>query len=452
MTDREGLWWAKSWNPTRGCKAVSPGCANCYAQKAAGRMGGPGGAYEGLVCVHPGRGWRWTGEGRLVGSKLVEPLSWRKPQRVFVDSMSDLFFEEFNNMQIAAVWCVMAASPTQTFLVSTKRTERELEWFAWLEQRTDEVLLRKPGASRDWARAHFLVLAGCLADVWEGHQDRAAPADLYAMLGRREYRLPQEWPLPNVYLIASAEDQAHLDKRLPALLKCPAAMRGLSLEPLLGPIVFPRTALGQGSDCPECGFMVAVDADGCCQHCGRDAMWYGVDFVLAGGETGGQARPCDLCWLEEIVHPCTEHDVPVFIKQLGRRAFVVRVDDGKPYDDPCNYRDHRGADVRDWPPYLRRRQLPPLVTPTAHDDPKAKEPSMSNSTNGAPEPARKVRIWSFQHDAWWRPHSCGYTKNRAEAGLYDRARAEAIVKSANIACEPDSPDEETRELDPGERP
>ena len=122
--------WADAvWNVTRGCRRVSPGCVNCYAEKQANRF--KGGAYEGLVSLGK-NGPRWTGAGRFVPDKLEEPLHWRKPRRIFVNSMSDLFFEEFTNEQIAAVFGVMATAHWHTFQVLTKRSERAAKWFHWL--------------------------------------------------------------------------------------------------------------------------------------------------------------------------------------------------------------------------------------------------------------------------------------------------------------------------------
>ena len=103
---------------------ISPGCVNCYAEKVAARFCGPGLPYEGLVKLG-----RWNGEGQFAADKLTDPLHWRKPKRVFIDSMSDLFYEEFSDEQIAAVFGVMAACPQHTFQVLTKRPARARRWF-----------------------------------------------------------------------------------------------------------------------------------------------------------------------------------------------------------------------------------------------------------------------------------------------------------------------------------
>jgi protein gp37 len=133
MASTEIEWATDVWNFVRGCRRISPGCGKtheggCYAERQAIRQSGPGGAYEGLVQSTP-NGPRWTGAGRFVPEKLAEPLSWRKRKdgsrrRCFVNSMSDLFFEEFSNEQIAAGFGVMAACPDVDFLILTKRAER----------------------------------------------------------------------------------------------------------------------------------------------------------------------------------------------------------------------------------------------------------------------------------------------------------------------------------------
>lgn len=134
MAETDISWTDKVWNVTRGCRRISAGCGGargeggCYAERQAYRFSGPGQAYAGLVNL-TANGPRWTGTGRFAADKLAEPLSWRRPARIFVDSMSDLFFDAFTNEQIAAVFGVMAACPHHTFQVLTKRAQRMRAWF-----------------------------------------------------------------------------------------------------------------------------------------------------------------------------------------------------------------------------------------------------------------------------------------------------------------------------------
>lgn len=116
----------RTWNPTQGCALKSEGCRNCYAMRQARRFAGPGKPFDGLINLKTGK---WTGEARLAAHKLDEPLSWRAPSTVFVDSMSDLFYEKFTNVEIAAVFGVMAATPQHTYQILTKRPDRMRAWF-----------------------------------------------------------------------------------------------------------------------------------------------------------------------------------------------------------------------------------------------------------------------------------------------------------------------------------
>lgn len=122
MSEKTGISWTDAtWNPVRGCSKVSPGCAHCYAERVAVRFSGPGQPYEGLADRERGR---WTGAVRMVHEHLADPLRWRRPRRIFVNSMSDLFHEGLSNEEIAAVFGVMAAAPRHTFQVLTKRARR----------------------------------------------------------------------------------------------------------------------------------------------------------------------------------------------------------------------------------------------------------------------------------------------------------------------------------------
>lgn len=196
-------WTDRTWNPVRGCSRVSPGCDSCYAMRQAHRFAGPGQPYEGLTVLRPNSAKRpgvdWSGRVRLVPEALSEPLSWRKPQRIFVNSMSDLFHEQLPNEQILRVFATMALCQHHTFQVLTKRAARARRWF-------DDVDL-------------FRI----------GEQMRAL--DLPAN-GRSYPRTCDVWPLPNVWLGASIEDRA-AKYRIDELRELPAVVRFLSCEPLL---------------------------------------------------------------------------------------------------------------------------------------------------------------------------------------------------------------------------
>ena len=209
-------WTDESWNPVRGCSRVSEGCRNCYAETMAARFSGVGQPYEGLAKMTPS-GPRWTGEVRLVSEHLADPLRWKRPRRVFVNSMSDLFHEKLPDEVIAAVFGIMSAASEHTFQVLTKRAARMVEWFKW-------------AASEAARRAHIDAAHFCTKLAAEELRESGETKIRGIQAGR--------WPLPNVWIGVSVEDQATADERIPLLLQCPAAVRWVSYEPALGPVDF----------------------------------------------------------------------------------------------------------------------------------------------------------------------------------------------------------------------
>ena len=262
-----------TWNPTFGCECVSPGCANCYAMRMAGRFSGPGKPYEGLVTIAKNKRAIWNGTGHLSESALVKPLSWRAPRRVFVNSMSDLFFERFTNEEIAAVFGVMAACQQHTFQVLTKRAKRMRGWFEWAATFHGDPI----------ATCYFAA-KGALTS-----RDRDAISGRCGMVNKWS----AVWPLPNVWIGTSVENQAAADERIPELLRTPAAIRFLSCEPLIGPVRLHEDGLDW------------LTSD----HC------RGVDWVIAGCESGPGARPCNASWLRSLRDQCAAAGVAYFLKQ-----------------------------------------------------------------------------------------------------------------------------------------
>lgn len=288
---------------------MSAGCDHCYAMGVAHRGMSP--QHRGLTKLRPRDASRpgvdWTGEVRTVPTLLAKPLSWRKPRRVFVNSMSDLFHHGVPFEFIAAVFGVMAATPRHTYQVLTKRPDRAREFFAW--------------ASKTWPMPgpeHTALMRDCLrmATGWPG-----GPVD------------PDLWPLRNVHLGVSVEDQATADERIPVLLQLPAAVRWVSYEPALGPVDFANVV--------DAGVMI-------------DALRSGLGWVVVGGESGHGARPFDLAWARRTVEDCRSAGVPVFVKQLGARP-VVESDD-VPIE--IVIADRKGTNWDEWPADLRVRQFP----------------------------------------------------------------------------------------------
>ncbi len=320
----------KTWNPVRGCSRVSPGCQNCYAERIAARFSDPGGAFEGYAVRTPSGG-RWTGKVRLLWEKkLREPLSWKTPVRCFVNSTSDLFHENLLNEEIAAVFGVMAACPHITFQVLTKRADRMESWAAWVEQ--------EEGARR----------LGLLIQ----HAQSAVP---HPALRQTDTLLRVPWPLPNVWLGVSVEDQERADERIPHLLRTPAAVRFLSVEPLLGPV-----DLHPFLSPPGLRTLIASMPKGAFPLPGHLTPRPSVDWVIVGGESGPGARPCDLDWIYGVVGPCAIAGTPVFVKQLGARPVVDPAFISEEGPGPVEWlvTDRKGGDMAEWPTNLRIRQFP----------------------------------------------------------------------------------------------
>jgi len=279
-----------------------------YQRDGDPRTSGPGFG----VSVHP--------------DALLVPLDWRKPRLIFVNSMSDLFHKEVPDDFIAQVFAVMAVTPHHTYQLLTKR-----------HGRMRSLLGREKFADDVWGLA--MQLDGGIA--W-----------------RRRH-----WPLPNLWAGVSAEDQRWLEIRLRALRETPAAVRWISAEPLLGPLTFwPEDHAGhERDDCGEFGGWTWT----CLDCSGPEAEeprvpWrtydrsegIGIDWLVAGGESGPGARPCDLAWLRSLRDECAEANVPYFCKQLGAVLGKELGAGGK------------GQDMSAWPADLRVRQFPRVAEMT----------------------------------------------------------------------------------------
>ena len=263
-------WTGKTWNPSTGCDRISPGCDNCYALGMAKRLKAMGQAkYQ-----HDGDP-RTSGPGfglTIHPSALDIPLSVRKPTTWFVNSMSDLFHARVPVNFIGGVWNVMALTPWHTYQILTKRPERVQkilsEWEAngWLWRKEDMI--------------------------WCG---------------------PIPGPLANVHVGTSIEMDRYC-RRADDLRETPAAVRFLSLEPLLGPL--PSLDLA------------------------------GIDWAIIGGESGPGSRPLDLGWVRDLIAQCREAGTAIFVKQLGSQWARENGGSGK------------GGDRSAWPEDLRIRQFP----------------------------------------------------------------------------------------------
>ena len=317
MGDKTGIGWTDAtWNPVRGCSRVSAGCENCYAETMAGRFKGEGMPYEGLINKHGA----WNGQIKLVPEKLDEPLRWTKPRRVFVNSMSDLFHENVPFDYIESVFGVMARCQRHTFQILTKRPERMREWFAHSMRESWSY----------WAP---------LMDKVEGAK-RMSPEDWPG------------WPLPNVHLGVSVEDQATADERIPFLLDTPAAVRWVSYEPALGPVDFTNVARahGYGNDVLH-GYRHDFGVP-------MNDLPASLDWIVVGGESGPGARPFYLDWARDTVQACADSGVPVFVKQIGSKPRDVATVGGNELDLPVTNETRKGDDPAYWPDEIRVQEYP----------------------------------------------------------------------------------------------
>jgi len=322
MADKSKIEWTDAtWNPIRGCSRVSPGCDNCYAIREAARHAGthrttykeqlpPRPApYAGFVKKKNGR-MDWTGRVELIHEKLKEPLRWRHPRRIFVNSMSDLFQERVSDEWIDTIFGIMAARPCHTFQVLTKRAVGMRRWF--LERGVEQPIAAAEAAS------------GKVGDGFDSLSFGAGGP----------------WPLPNVWIGVSVEDQERADERIPLLLETPAAVRFVSAEPLLGPIDFGAWLYKFTNQQRR------------------------LDWVIAGGESGPGARPCDIAWVRSIRDQCQAAGVACFVKQLGTRPYSEGVCPGSGVgviEDAhlrLTLKDHKGGDPSEWPEDLRVRDYP----------------------------------------------------------------------------------------------
>lgn len=272
-------WTEASWNPVTGCTKVSPGCDHCYAETFAERWRGTKGhPYE--------HGFDLT----LRPERLDQPLRWKRPRRIFVNSMSDLFHDDIPDEFIAKVFGVMAAAPQHVFQLLTKRHGR----------------MRSLLGSEAFREQVFISNNYDQGDV-----------------------LGDGWPLPNVWLGVSVENQQWADIRIPALLETPAAVRWLSCEPLLDRLDLKAHWLLPTFPGPR------------------------INWVVVGGESGLASRPMQVDWARSLRDQCHAANVPFFFKQWGGRTPKA---------------NGRELDGRTWDEY-------PATTPKIAEQPLSRQPT-----------------------------------------------------------------------------
>jgi len=309
----------EGWPVVTGCTPVSPGCANCYAARlASGRLRHQRN-YKGLACDG-----KWIGEVRLDEHLLNAPLHWRDPRCVFVCHTSDLFHSDVPFEFIDKAIAVMVLRPHHRFLLLTKRPHLMADYWSWTGHIKDR---RKPCPCRQ------CCIVRKIGEILES----AGMPKVDAHFGAAHH-LSQNWPLPNVALGTSIEDQQRADERIPLLLQCPAAMRFISVEPMLGPVNLHHLVKGY---CPTHD----SDSGFCHGGCPDDRR---PDWVIIGCESGPKRRPCDWHWMRNLLGQCQDAGVPAFVKQV-------------PTDGRIRYSVSR--DPAEWPTYLRVRQWPKFLQP-----------------------------------------------------------------------------------------
>jgi len=278
-------WTEHTWNPLAGCTRHSEGCNNCYAFKMTKRLAAMGQKnYMGLA----GNG-HFNGVVRTLPDMLQVPMRRKKPTMYFVNSMSDLFHKAVPDDFIDQVFAVMASCPQHIFQVLTKRADRMAEYMC---------------AGNRLERIY---------DQWYSVNDKTPCA--------------AAWPLPNVWMGVSVENQEQADLRIPHLLKVPARVRFLSCEPLLGPLSF-----DYDSDVCHCGDYIEDHGYGD----GHSAvampssyLFDGINWVITGAESGHGARPMDLDWVRDLRDQCQGAGVPFFFKQQivdGKKVELPELD------------------------------------------------------------------------------------------------------------------------------
>lgn len=274
--------WADSvWNPVTGCGKISPGCQNCYAERMSKRLAGRCGYPKEnpfKVTLHPDR--------------LEQPYNWKKPKRIFVCSMADLFHEDVPDDFIDKVFTVMAHAQWfygHKFMVLTKRPERMRQFILEVEKDINQQKI--PKKNPDGTTTHKITFA---------------------------------FPLQNIWLGVTAENQEQADKRIPVLLQIPAAVRFVSVEPMLGPVDL--TDIHYDS-------ITAIDAlNGLHGFPKPHADGPKLDWVICGGETGPGARPMHPDWAKSLRDQCRTAGVPFFFKQWGEYIHTS-IEESEPFID-----------------------------------------------------------------------------------------------------------------------
>ncbi|WP_036257790.1 phage Gp37/Gp68 family protein [Methylocapsa aurea] len=255
-------WTDATWDPLAGCTRKSAACRHCYAEAMTAAASQAGMWGHGFAELGPA-GPAWTGKIELLEDRLALPLGWDRPSRIFVNAGSDLFHESLPNAAIDRVFAVMALAPHLTFQVLTKRPKTMLA---------------------------YLLDSEALSRIERAMGEIATDPNLTKI---------DSWPLPNVWLGVTAENQKEADRRIPLLLQTPAAVRWIAAEPLLE-----QLDLKVGTWLKE----------------GPNAPGPKLDWIVAGGEIGAEALPCQPNWARSLRDQCAESGAAFFWHQWGEHV------------------------------------------------------------------------------------------------------------------------------------
>lgn len=306
-------WTDATWNPITGCSVTSPGCTNCYAMKLAGTR----------LKHHPSRlglttdtkaGPVWNGQVRFNEQWLTQPIEWKEPRCIFVCAHGDLFHENVPDVWIDQVFAVMAVAKRHTFQVLTKRSARMRAYLT-----SDDLNYRISAALGTLLDGDWVWKAG------KPHRKRIEEL-IEKFLGHGVDRHgdtvyhDDPMPLPNVWIGVSAEDQTRADERIPDLLNTPAALRFVSIEPMIGPVDLTRLR-PPGSTWLDC--LTGRE------HIGPSVMTGGrrIDWAIVGGENGQRFMHPD--WARAVRDQCAASGTAFFMKQMGgaRKAKMPQIPD-----------------------------------------------------------------------------------------------------------------------------
>lgn len=283
MSDKTKIEWTDAtWSPVTGCDPISTGCKNCYAKREVEQRWS-----KNPKSVFFGRAFN---DVQCHESALSQPLSWKKPKKIFVCPRADLFHDDVPDSFIDRVFAVIALAPQHTFQILTKRARRMQEYMS------------------EGGRASAVL-------------DLVRNSEL-GYIANQDKLPPQSWPLSNVWLGVSIEDQAAADERIPLLLDTPAATRWISAEPLLGPV-----SLRWLAAFPENSPNTATNPSGRTNH--LDGLRR-LDWVVVGGESGPKARPMSPDWARGLRKQCADSGVPFYFKQWGEWIPMLGQRDGVP--------------------------------------------------------------------------------------------------------------------------